>query len=37
VLDGSGEITDMKVAYNTGFLIAYDIAHAIELARGAHK
>jgi hypothetical protein len=33
VLDESGEVTDMKVAYNTGFLIAYDIAHAIELAR----
>jgi Trypsin-like peptidase domain len=33
VLDASGQTTEMKVAYNTGFLVAYDIAHALELAR----
>jgi hypothetical protein len=34
VIDGKGESTEMKVAYNTGFLVAYDIAHAIEIAKG---
>ena len=29
----TGEATDMEVPYNTGFLVAYDIAHALELAR----
>ena len=33
VLDAAGQATEMKVAYNTGFLVAYDIAHALELAR----
>jgi hypothetical protein len=33
VLDGAGQATDLKVAYNTGFLVAYDIAHALDLAR----
>lgn len=35
VLDENGTVTEMKVAYNTGFLVAYDIAHALELARSA--
>lgn len=35
VLDAQGEATEMKVPYNTGFLVAYDIAHALELARRA--
>ncbi|ALT76009.1 S1 family peptidase [Paucibacter sp. KCTC 42545] len=33
VLDAEGEATEMKVPYNTGFMVAYDIAHALELAR----
>jgi hypothetical protein len=33
VIDAGGESTEMKVAYNAGFLVAYDIAHALELAR----
>ncbi|WP_320151058.1 trypsin-like peptidase domain-containing protein [uncultured Tolumonas sp.] len=33
VLDHEGEETKMSVAYNTGFLVAYDIAHAIDLVR----
>jgi hypothetical protein len=33
VVDASGQETEMRVAYNTGFLVAYDIAHALELAR----
>jgi Trypsin-like peptidase domain len=33
VLDGKGESTDMTVPYNTGFMVAYSIAHALELAR----
>lgn len=31
VLDESGSDTGMKVAYNTGFLLAYDISYALEL------
>jgi hypothetical protein len=31
VLDDKGEPTDMTVAYNTGFLIAYGIQHALDL------
>ena len=33
VLDSKGKNTDMTVPYNTGFMVAYDIAHALELAR----
>ena len=33
VINAEGETTEMKVPYNTGFLVAYDIAHALELAR----
>ena len=33
VLNAEGVTTDMRVPYNTGFMVAYDIAHAIELAR----
>ncbi|PPD45703.1 MAG: hypothetical protein CTY16_09895 [Methylobacter sp.] len=33
VLDEFGEATKMSVAYNTGFLIAYDIKYAIDLIR----
>lgn len=35
VLDAQGTTTGMQVSYNTGFLVAYDIAHALELARVA--
>ncbi len=33
VIDKAGDKTEMTVPYNTGFLVAYDIAHALELAR----
>lgn len=31
VIDSEGNATDMTVAYNTGFLLAYDIHHAIKI------
>lgn len=34
VIDLGGDPTVMKVPYNTGFLIAYDIAHALQLVKG---
>ena len=33
VINATGQGTEMKVAYNTGFLVAYDIAHALQLVR----
>ena len=33
VLDKDGEDTGMRVAYNTGFLVAYDIKYALEIIR----
>lgn len=31
VIDEKGELTSMRVAYNTGFMIAYDIKQALDL------
>jgi S1-C subfamily serine protease len=33
VVDGEGNPTALTVPYNTGFLVAYDIKHAIELIK----
>lgn len=33
VLDENGELTKMLVPYNTGFLVAYGIKHAVELIK----
>jgi hypothetical protein len=33
VLDGEGEVTEMKVPYNTGFLVTYGMKHVIEIIR----
>lgn len=33
VIDGDGNATKMTVPYNTGFLVAYDIKHALELIK----
>ncbi|MCM2284612.1 MAG: serine protease [Desulfobacula sp.] len=33
VVDGKGNRTDMSVPYNTGFLIAYGIKHAIDIIK----
>ncbi len=33
VLNAEGEKTELKVQYNTGFLIAYGISHALEMIR----
>jgi hypothetical protein len=33
VLNAEGEKTELKVQYNTGFLIAYGISHAVEMIR----
>lgn len=35
VLDKEGNTTDMTTPYNTGFLVAYGIKHALELIHGA--
>lgn len=31
ILDSGGEPTDLKVAYNTGFLVAYGVKHVLEI------
>jgi hypothetical protein len=33
VIDGDGNATKMTVPYNTGFLVAHDIKHALELIK----
>jgi len=33
VLNAEGEKTELKVQYNTGFLVAYGISHALEIIR----
>ena len=33
VLNAKGEKTDLKIQYNTGFLVAYGINHALDMIR----